>query len=96
MAAVLARWRMRIGLPVRQVRPAASFIPGDRLVFGFVAGFCLALWTTSAQVLLTSETREGGRVLACGYFTGVSVRERQYLETGRASDQRGCPAVRVD
>ena len=96
MPAFGARSRMRVGLPVRQTPSAVSIISVDRLVLGLTAAICLALWMGSAQVLFASQAREGGRVLACRYFTGLGVTERQFLNTGGESDQHGCPVLRVN
>ena len=90
------RSRMRIGLPAQHAPAAPPTIPGDWLVLGCTAGICMGLWLASAQVLFASQTRAGGRVLACRYFTGFGTTERQFLNTGRESDQHECPVLRVD
>ena len=106
MAFATARARMRVSMagdragpavrpgPPRPARPAAA--SGAWLAAGLAASLCLGgLWTTSAEVLVASELREGGRVLACRYFTGARATERQYLNTGHETDQRACPVVRI-
>ena len=93
---VTRRSRMGVRSPWRApaVGPRAP-VPAHRTLITLAALFCLALRATSIEVLLGSEPREGGRVLACRYFTGTRVTERQYLATGHRTDRRGCPVVRV-
>ena len=92
-----ARARMAVRLPGHdQAAPAArAGVAVDWLVIGLAALLCLALWTTSTAVLLTSDRREGGRLLACRYFTGAGVVERRTLDPPAGAERRACPLVKV-
>ncbi len=95
MASVLSRSRIKVSLPKHGAAPRARTVPSDRLLIGLAASFCLALWATSTKLLLASGARDGGRVLACRYFTGAGVMEWQYLiEAGEARTTEACPLVR--
>ena len=93
MAAAMSRMRMK--MPVREALPAAAWsLPIDWMVMGLAAALWLTLWTTSTKVLLTSDMREGGHALACRYFTGVGMIERQYLHVAGDAARHACPFVR--
>ena len=91
--------------PRMRVRPAADHapwtppaIPCDWVLFYFVAVVCFALRMTSTELLVASERREGGRVVACRYFTGTGVAERQRTAAPPAAAAggaagRACPLV---
>lgn len=87
----VARFRVMEHAPPE---PAVRALPIDWLVMGFAALVCLGLWTTSTRVLLASGLREDGHVLACRYFTGASMVERQYQYTAGDAAQHACPPIR--
>jgi hypothetical protein len=62
----------------------------DRLILGLPLALCFALWTTSTQMLVMTSQRDGGRTVACQYFTGTGVVKWQYSGAGR----QDCPLVR--
>jgi hypothetical protein len=93
MPAAMTRTRIRIR-DVEAPGPAARPLPLKRLAVGFAAVLCLALWMTSTTLLVGSARRDGGRVLACQYFTGTRVVERQYAVPARGHDRHACPLVR--
>ena len=64
----------------------------ERLLFALLVGMCVCMWTTSTKVLVMSSHIEGGRVLACRYFTGKGVIQWQY---GGAAARDGCPMFKV-
>ena len=94
MTVVLARQRMRVRRLGLLVPPASRMVPGDWLVIGLVALFCMSLRMTSTDILVASAWREGGRVLSCRYFTGTRVVERQHLQAKHETDLPACPLVR--
>ena len=77
-ASMLMRARIAVRLRDHDLAaPTARVgVAGGWLAIGLAALLCFALWTTATAVLLTSDRREGGRVLACRYLTGAGVVER--------------------
>jgi hypothetical protein len=63
----------------------------DRFIFVLVATLCVALWASSAQVLVASSGYDGGRSVACKYFTGTRVVDRH----SSVAAGQGCPIIRV-
>ncbi len=92
--------------PRIQVRAAAieapwapHAVPRDWVAIFLVAVFCFCLRATSTELLVASAERDGGRVVACRYFTGTRVVERQHaaalsVVAGNAAG-RACSVVRA-
>ena len=86
--------RMRVRAPgTAAAPPPRRVLPLDWTAVGLVALLCLGLRMTSTGLLVASDRREGGRVLACRYFTGTGVVERQRLGAGQGTDPSTCPLV---
>ncbi len=94
------KWpRMRVRAAAIEVPWAPCAVPGDWVLIFFAAVFCFCLSATSNELLVASAERDGGRVVACRYFTGTRVVERQHAATlsvaaGKAG-RRACPLVRA-
>ena len=67
----------------------------DMLLVGLAAVFCLALWMTSAQLLVASTSHPEARVLSCRYFTGTRVVEKQYHRPTASGSGASCPLVKL-
>jgi hypothetical protein len=93
--------RMAMASPVRDTRPAAVrlFLRGwavAGLAVFLAALLCLSLRMTSTGLLIASAQHAGGRVVACRYFTGTQVAERQHLAVASGADRHvSCPLIRV-
>ena len=89
--------RMRVASPGTGAppRPSGRMLSFDWAAVGLVALLCLGLRMTSTGLLVASDLREGGRVLACRYFTGTGVVERQRLGAGQGTDPSACPLVKA-
>jgi len=93
--------RMAMASPARGTPPAATRgFPFGRVVFGLAvclaALLCLSLRMTSTGLLVASVRHEGGRVVACRYFAGTHMVERQHAVAASGADRHAtCPLVRV-
>ncbi len=93
--------RMAMASPARDTQPTAVrvFLLGWALVGLAVllaALLCLSLRMTSTGLLVSSAQHEGGRVVACRYFTGTYVVERQHAVVASGADRHAsCPLIRV-
>lgn len=67
----------------------------DRVILGVAAALCFALWATSTNVLVASSRYDGGRSVACKYFTGTHLVERHFSLAASGADGQGCPVVRM-
>ena len=91
--------RVAMVLPARDTPPTATRVfPFGRVVLGlaaFLAGLlCLSLRMTSTGLLVASAQHEGGRVVACRYFTGTHVVERQHAVAASGADRHAsCPLI---
>ncbi len=72
---------------------AARAFPNSWVAIALAAVFCLSLRATSTELLAASAWIEGGRVLACRYFTGTRVPERQHAVAAREAEPQACPLV---
>lgn len=71
--------------------PAPWWTALDRLIVGVLLVLCFALWASSTEVLVVASRHDGGRTVACHYFTGTRMVQWQFSGgTGR----EGCPIVR--
>ena len=92
------KWgRMAVALPALDTPPrAAGVFPLGRVAVGLVVLLCLSLRMTSTGLLVASAQHEGGRVVACRYFTGTHVVERQHAVAASGADRHvSCPLIRV-
>jgi hypothetical protein len=93
--------RMAMASPARGTPPAATRVfPFGRVVFGLAV--CLAallglsLRMASTGLLVASAQHDGGRVVACRYFTGTRVAERQHAAVASGADRHvSCPLIRM-
>ena len=94
---LLAKKRMAVTLPGLDTPPTvARGFPLGWVVVGLAALLCLSLRMTSTGLLVASVQREGGRVVACRYFTGTHVEERQHMVAAGGADRHvSCPLIRV-
>ena len=98
--------KRRLGMPVQPPAldepPAAArgFLPCLWAAVGLAAGLaallCLSLRMTSTGLLVASARHEGGRVVACRYFAGTHVVERQHAVAANGADRHvSCPLTGV-
>ena len=93
--------RVAMASPARDTPPTAVRVfPFGWGVVGlavFLAGLlCLSLRMTSTGLLVASVRHEGGRVVACRYFTGTHVAERQHAAGASGADRHAsCPLIRT-
>jgi len=89
--------RMAIASPARGTPPTAVRVfPLGWGVVGLAVLLCLSLRMTSTGLLVASVQHEGGRVVACRYFTGTHVVERQHAVAASGADRHvSCPLTRV-
>ncbi len=66
----------------------------DRLIVGTPLARCFALWMTSTQTLVMASRHDGGRTVACQYFTGTRLVQWQYGGAPGGAGWQGCPLVR--
>ena len=87
--------RMAMAPPARGTRPAAARVfPLGWAAVGLAVLLCLSLRMTAAGLLVGSAQHEGGRVVACRYFAGTHVVERQHVAVAGGADRRvSCPLV---
>jgi hypothetical protein len=96
MAMATVRARMLVGERGLGAPPtAAQAFPNGWVAVALAAVFCLSLRATSTELLVASARIEGGRVLACRYFTGTRVAERQHAVGAREAEPQTCPLVRA-
>ena len=83
--------------PVLDIPPTTTRVfPLGWGVVGLAVLLCLSLRMTSTGLLVASVQHEGGRVVACRYFTGTHVVERQYAVAASGADRHvSCPVTRV-
>ena len=91
------RGRMAIAPPAIDTPPrTVRVFPLGWVAVGLAASLCLSLRLTSTGLLVSSAQREGGRVVACRYFTGTHVAERQHAVVASGADRRvSCPLIGV-
>jgi len=65
-----------------------------RLIVAMPFALCFALWMTSTQMLVMASHHDGGRMVACQYFTGTRVVQWQYGGEPGGAGRLGCPLVR--
>ena len=93
--------RMAMASAALETPPTAMRVfPLGRVVLGlavFLAALLgLSLRLTSTGLLVASAQHEGGRVVACRYFTGTHVVERQHAVAASGADRRvSCPLIRT-
>ena len=92
---------MAMASPARGTQPTAVrvFFLGWAVVGLAVliaALLCLSLRMTSTGLLVSSVQHVGGRIVACRYFTGTHVVERQHMVVASEADRHAsCPLIRV-
>ena len=89
--------RMAMASPVRST-PLTTIraFPFGWVAIGLVVLLCLSLRMTSIGLLVASARHEGGRVVACRYFAGTHVVERQHVVAANGADRHvSCPLVEV-
>ena len=89
--------RMAMASSARDTPPTAVRVfPLGWGVVGPAVLLCLSLRMTSTGLLVASAQHEGGRVVACRYFTGTHVAERQHAAGASGADRHvSCPLIRV-
>ena len=89
--------RMSIASSVLDTPPTTTRVfPLGWVVVGLVVSLCLSLRITSTGLLVWSAQHEGGRVVACQYFTGTHVVERQHAAVVSGADRHvSCPLIGV-
>ena len=93
--------KRRLGMPVRSpalIEPptAVRGFLDHWVAVGLAALLCLSLRMTSTGLLVASAQHEGGHVVACRYFTGTHVEERQHMVAAGGADRHvSCPLIRV-
>ena len=92
------KWgRMAVALPALDPAPRAAVVfPLGRVAVGLVVLLCLSLRMASTGLLVASVRHEGGRVVACRYFAGTHVVERQHVVAANGADRHvSCPLIEV-
>ena len=73
---------------------AVRVFPLGWVVVGLVALLCLSSRMASTGLLVASVRHEGGRVVACRYFVGTHVVERQHAIAASGADRHvSCPLL---
>ena len=88
--------RMAMASPVLDPPPRTTrMFPRGWAVVGLAVVLCLSLRMTSTGLLVAAVPREGGRVVACRYFTGAHVVERQHVAGASRADRHvSCPLIK--
>ena len=87
--------RMATASPVRDTpSTAVRMFPLGWVVVGLVVLLCLSLRITSTGLLVAAAQHEGGRVVACRYFAGTHLVERQHMVVASGADRHvSCPLI---
>lgn len=82
--------------PAFRTPPTAVRVPYLWVAISLASLLCLSLHMTSTSLLVASAQHEGGRVVACRYFTGTHMVERQHSVVASGADRHvSCPLIRV-
>ena len=97
----MLQWNKRMAMapPALDTPPTAVRVfPLGRVAVGLAVFLAvllgLSLRLTSTGLLVASAQHEGGRVVACRYFTGTHVVERQHAVVASGADRHAsCPLI---